>query len=285
MLREQKDFERVSLNGTTILVRKDLPQKRKEELYNTLRLELLSNSVRKKNLVVPLTDSPPVFCKLRALPRIKYKLKATATAMGLSQACPAITEIVNNLSMAHLGYVPGMLAYGYKRNRCGLISETAIATEFLGQCINLGEYLDLHPEKSTATIMAALEFMGKKLEDDVLHLDFWLGNVLIDPHTGKLWLIDLEYCRFRSEAAMEDKLAFCLGYFYHYRLGEYMTAESYFDLARSWLTQNFSDEVYAANILTRAERSLSNMLRRKERMATFKATRRRPSIGGIPASL
>jgi|SRR5690554_2693237 len=282
MGRVKRDFQRFSVDGRTIAVRKDLPEALKEEICLTLRRELGSNNSRQKNLVAELTGSTTVFCKIRALPRLKYRLRATATAAGISQNCPAITEIINNLSMAHLDYVPRMVAYGYRRNRWGLITETAIATEFHDECVNLREYLDLHPDQRETTILAALELMARKLKDEVLHLDFWLGNVLIEKNSGKLWLIDLEYCRFKSDAALEDKLTFCLSYFYHYQLSRYLSPASYFDVVRPWLSRHIPDKTHAARILAKAEGSISKTLRRRERMAQFKTPRSaRPSLGRL----
>ena len=215
-----------------------------------------------------LPHTTPYFCKSRFLPKTKNKVRATLTALRLSRSCPAITEITNNLNMAHLDYVPTMLAYGFRKNACGLISGTAIATEFLGSCMNLREYLELYPDKRESIITSALSLISIKLKDEVFHLDFWLENILIDRETAQLWLIDLEYCRFKSSTSYQDQLSFCLGYFYHCRLNEYISSESYFTIVESWLAEKM-DSNHAKEILSNAVNHSVISMNRRTRMARF----------------
>lgn len=220
-----------------IFVHNSLSDKSKNELRKSMETELCH--IRKKrnmNVTAPL-HTPTLFCKTQAFKRIKYQASSTLTALSLSRSSPAITEIINNLRMAHLDYIPRMLAYGYKKNSYGLICGTTIATEFLHNCITLKEHLEQYPERRESTIIAALALIESKLDDDVCHLDYWIENILIDTDTSKLWLIDLEYCRFNSKVSRKEKLTFCIGYLYQHKLDKYITSDNYFNIVKMWLSE------------------------------------------------
>lgn len=178
-----------------------------------------------------------------------------------------MAEIANNLQIAPVSYIPDLVAFGYEKGRSGVIKKVFVATECCENTVTLREFIETNPHKTAQAVMSAFALIEKMLADGITHLDLWVENILTNGDLSKLWLIDLEYCTVNSRAPIVDRLAFCIGYFYSYRLRDYLTENDYFELARAWLTEYVGAD--ADVILRKASLSVHAPLSRKARLAVF----------------
>lgn len=196
-----------------------------------------------------------------------HRIKATLARFQLRSSSPAIAEILNHINSAKASYIPKLVAFGYEKNHYGLIERVVIATEYCEDSMTLREFLERFPDRREMAVARALEMVGQKIEDGILHLDCRIENLLTDEHLSQMWLIDLEYCKVGSKASIDDQLGFCLGYLYNYRLHEYLPRDTYFSLARDWLERR--KQQCAESVLAKAFVSADSPPSRKERMLTF----------------
>lgn len=258
-------FSKLRIGSSTFFMR-DGAADANGGLLQQMRSTLQQTSDERMNVISRVHPGPAVFIKARCLRHRNHRIKATLARFRLRSSSPAIAEIVNHINSANVSYIPKLVAFGYEKNRYGLIERVVIATEYCENSMTLREFLERFPDRRELAVTRALEVVGQKLEDGILHLDCWIENLLTDDQLSQMWLIDLEYCKVGSKASIEDQLGFCLGYLYNYRLHEYLPRDTYFSLARDWLE---GKQQCVESVLAKAFVSADTPPSRKERMLTF----------------
>lgn len=237
------------------------------EFMDRFAQALLGASQENYNAFEKVGDQPSFFVKARVLRHRNHRLKATLVRFGLFHSSPEMAEISNNLQIVGVPYIPKLVAFGYEKGRSGMIKKVLVATEYREHTVTLREFIEANPSKTFQAVMCAFKLIQRMLDDNITHLDFWIENILTNSDLSELWLIDLEYCKINSKAPIDERLAFCVGYLYSYRLRDYLDMDDYFELAQVWLT-----EYTGANanvVLQKALLSVDAPLSRKDRLAVF----------------
>ncbi len=126
----------------------------------------------------------------------------------------AVAEIDNQIKLQGIDYIPKIIGYGTARGKSGIVKSISIVTEFKDNTYNLLEYINKFPNKVHSSIIVSFKLIKRHLDDNLIHLDLWGGNILVNKDLSKSWLIDLELLKRSPKRSFEEKIGFCLGYLY-----------------------------------------------------------------------
>ncbi len=208
------------------------------------------------------------FCKVTTLNHWHKKIRTTFGIKRYRTYYGPVAEIINNLRVKDVRYFPGIIGYGFQRNALGLICKVIVLTEHIDNAINVQEFIKNKPDEIFVAIDVCLNLIKKHIYDGFLHLDIWMGNVLLSEDLCYCWLIDVEYLRFNSVAPLEDQFGFCLGYFYKHTLSSYLLDSEYFNHVHVWCAQHLRDldiDIMMAKTVVAGKTEIS----RRERVMMF----------------
>lgn len=149
-----------------------------------------------------------------------------------------ISEIYNQVKLSALDYVPDVYCYGYKKSRVGLVVATTLITEFKEHAISVMDFIQKYPDSKRMAIQASFNLISKHLNDNIMHLDPWAGNILVTSDLKKQWLVDFEYCKLNPRRSLEKKLGFCLGHFFKRKVCDHITWTEYTDVFLTWADEH-----------------------------------------------
>ena len=156
------------------------------------------NIVREKNEKSYLTKST-------SFRHRNNRLRATFGVKRRGSYDWPIAEIDNQIKLQSLDYIPRILAYGYKLGKSRTIKSVSITTEFKENTYNVREYIEKFPERLNDVLLTSFNLIIKHLSDDIIHLDLWIGNILVNEDLSQSWLIDIEYLKHSPRGRIEKK--------------------------------------------------------------------------------
>ena len=128
--------------------------------------------------------------------------------------------------------------------------------------------IKLYPENIRKAVLLSFGLFDKHIRDGLIHLDLWMGNVIVQEDLSCSWLIDLEYFKTGSSRNYYDKFGHCLASFYRHTLCSYLSFDQYIKLLTLWHGNNQSDSCIQ-QLTKHVELNLSSRMSRKETMAYF----------------
>jgi len=215
-------------------------EKKHSHLSNTLR-ETICDALTSEHLhsISEITvNNEDLICKTNTLKHRNEKIRAT---LGISRRGTydwPIAEIINSINLKHLDYVPNIIAFGYRLNAIGVVQSTVLLTEYINNSLTVEEYIKLYPENIWPCIQVALIQIIKCASDNFIHLDLWIGNILVNHDLSKSWVIDVEYCRLNSKASVESQIGHCIGYLFWYGLSEHIELKDYLAFCNNFIKEN-----------------------------------------------
>lgn len=177
----------------------------------------------------------------------------------------SIAEIDNQIKLIDLDYVPRIVGYAFK-SKLGLVKSSSICIEYLTDTYNIKEYIEKYPNKIEPALIKCFNLIEKHLKDDIIHLDLWIGNILVNKDLSKIWMIDLEFLQHSPTGSHEKKLGFCLGFMYQGTLLNYITYEKYKAMIRDWLNNLNYDN---SKVMEQLEFRSKTEIHRKELYSYF----------------
>lgn len=236
-------------------IEKALPLKHQASgatLYCAADLDALSLHLQ----ALPLLNKPSIkttltagqkqlFYKQKRIGGLRKRLKLSYSNSYASRSRPFM-EIKNNLAIHELdlsGKLQAVIIY----RELGLIRSIAILTDYLSRHQSLNDYLEDHPNEVQETILKSLTLLKDLQQSGVAHLDFWLGNLMIDNYDGTLCAIDHEYTFRGSISRPNETLGFQLGFFYFNTLQTWLDETTYKALVKQIFP--FAFDEHASNTL------------------------------------
>lgn len=209
-----------------------------------------------------------VLFKTRTLKHRNERLKATLGLKRLGTYIRSVAAIDNHIKLLDCQYIPKILGYGYAHGRLRLTKKILIITEFKENTYNLKEFLEKFPNRIEKALDISFTMIKGHLNNGFIHLDLWMGNIIVNEELTKAWLIDLEYLKFNPKRSLEEKLGFCLGYFFIKKLPPFIDQEKYLIFLSCWLDKNFTGKTIE-RIRENTIFFIKNTTTRKERMDFF----------------
>ena len=206
--------------------------------------------------------------KTRTLKHRNERVKAALGVKRLGTYIRSVAAIDNHIKLLDCQYIPKILGYGYIYGRLRLTKKVLIITEFKENTYNLREFIKKFPNKIDKALEASFNMIKGHLNNGFIHLDLWMGNIIVNEELTKTWLIDLEYLKFNSKRSLEEKLGFCLGYFFTKKLSLLINEEKYLTFLNDWLDKNFTGKTLE-KIKEHTNFFIKNTTTRKERMDFF----------------
>jgi hypothetical protein len=235
-----KNFIRSKQSMLTSYVSNSLYQDQSEYLLKSMITKLQDFS-DKRNIEVLSQGSKSYLVKTSSM---RHRNESFRTTLGIKRRESYdwnAAEIFNQLELSHLSYVPGVIAYSYKRNKFGFVIGMVLVTEYIDNVLNVDEFINQYPAYLNDVLVSSFDLIKLHLEAGFVHLDIWAGNILVRKDLSQAWLIDFEYCKFNSTVEIEKKMGFCLGFFYKRNVCDRIVFSSYLKVIESW--------VYERNIL------------------------------------
>jgi len=195
----------------------------------------LAKNIKKDIGTIDSCDGNKYLFKARTLRHRNNRWRATFGVKRNNSYDSYISEIDNHKKALDVDYIPKIVAYAYVKGRLGIVRNTIIITEFKEGFYNVEEYIVAHPERINTVLIKSFDLIKRHVDDGLIHLDIWLGNILVNDDLSESWLIDLEYVQHDSGRTYEEKLGFCFGFFYKINLSSYIDEDDYFDLLSGWL--------------------------------------------------
>jgi len=261
-------FLHSSKENIKLYCHKELENESYKEIQNISydKLKLSSNDLDLED--IKFSNGIHALFKVRKLKHRNDRLKATLGIKKQGSHIRSIAEIDNHIKLLNCQYIPKILGYGYIYGNLHLARKTLIITEYKEKTYNLKEFIEQFPDKTDKALELSFNMIKGHLNDGFMHLDIWLGNILINEDITKTWLIDLEYLKFNSKRPLEEKLGFCLGYFFLYELSLLISEKKYLTLLNHWLEQHFPKKTLQ-KISEHILFYIKNWKIRKERMEFF----------------
>lgn len=265
---DNKLFLHASKENIKLYYSKELESENHKKIQSIsyCKLKLSNNNLDLED--IKLNNGVHALFKIRTLKHRNNRLKATLGIKKQGSHIRSIAEIDNHIKLLNCQYIPKILGYGYIYGNLHLAKKILIITEYKEKTYNLKELIEQFPNKTDKALELSFNMIKDHLNDGFIHLDIWLGNILINQDLTKTWLIDLEYLKFNSKRHLEEKLGFCLGYFFLYELSLLISEEKYLTLLNHWLKQNFSEKKLK-KINKHIFFYIKNWKTRKERMDFF----------------
>ena len=209
-----------------------------------------------------------LFAKSQPLDSLKPKLRVTFGRPKRDGTFDwPVEEVINTFRAQKRGApVAGLYGFGYRKSVLGLIQEFFIFTEMLDGYLNGLEWLkqkrDIH-----SMITASFALLRALHSRDIVHMDFWANNVMINlAHPTLTKAIDLENCFLTQTDHLSEVLGFQFGFYYRREVFRFVIEEDYDRMVADELAHYAGvdrerfDEVYAAskheNISRRARREI-----------------------------
>ncbi|WP_426217440.1 lipopolysaccharide kinase InaA family protein [Pseudomonas sp. DWRC2-2] len=209
-----------------------------------------------------------LFAKSQPLDSLRPKLRVT---FGRSKRDGTfdwpVEEVINTFSAQKRGApVAGLYGFGYRKSALGLIQEFFIFTEMLDGYLSglawLEQERDIH-----SLITASFKLLRTLHSKNVVHMDFWAENVMINlEHPTLAKAIDLENCFLTPTEHLSEVLAFQFGFYYRREIFRFVIEQDYDRMVMEELgkyegiDRNRFDEMYASskheNISRRARREI-----------------------------
>ncbi|WP_157674152.1 hypothetical protein [Endozoicomonas ascidiicola] len=208
------------------------------------------------------------FLKVNALTHRNERIRTTLRIKRRGTYDWVLAEIDNGIRLAHLDYIPKVKAYGFKRNRLGLVTHAFVLMEFVESAHSVQELINKFPCRVNELVYASFGLIYKHIIDGFIHLDLWLGNIMLSECLKNGWLIDLEYCKFTKHPRLEEKLGYCLGYYHRHTLSGIMSLEQYLSIFNQW-HQNTLGDMHCENINSFITKYSMNETARKTRFEMF----------------
>ncbi len=209
-----------------------------------------------------------LFAKSQPLDSLKPKLRVTfGRAKRDGTFDWPVEEVINTLGAQKRGApVAGLYGFGYRKSAIGLIQEFFIFTEMLDGYLNGLNWLKREHDIQNL-INASFKLLRCLHDKDIVHMDFWANNVMINPQQPMLAkAIDLENCFLTSTDHLAEVLAFQFGFFYRREIFRFVIEQDYDrrvleELAKyDGIDRDRFDEIYALskheNISRRARREI-----------------------------
>ena len=209
-----------------------------------------------------------VLFKTRTLKHRNERLKATLGIKRLGTYIRSVAAIDNHIKLLDCQYIPKILGYGYVYGRLRLTKKVLIITEFKENTYNLKEFIEKFPNRIEKALDISFTMIKGHLNNGFIHLDLWMGNIIVNEELTQAWLIDLEYLKFNPKRSLEEKLGFCLGYFFSKKLSLLINEEKYLICLNCWLDKNFTGKTLQ-KIKENTIFFIKNTTTRKERMDFF----------------
>ena len=200
-----------------------------------------------------LIDSPPsakrvsapldcrqsdLFTKREQLDSLKKKLRVQLGNPKRSGIYDwAIEEMINTCEARRRGArVPGIVGYGYRRSRIGLVEDFFLITQLLRDHVDGFTVIRRDANAIRPLIDAVFELLSSLHSDGIVHMDLWAANVML-PRKGEgpAQAIDLENCFHEPTRHFSEVLGFQLGFFYYREIYRYITEADYDNLVEEAL--------------------------------------------------
>lgn len=235
-----------------------------------LAKEVLSSPADSRQFqIIEHNDDETFFLKSSKLRHWKHRLRSTFGIKRAGHYHSPIAEIHNHIALLEHDYIPRIQGYGVIQSPLGITERTLIITDYKKETLNLKEHLSLHPEKLESTLQTAFTLIKNHLQDDLIHLDLWMGNILIDTNTNQPWMIDVEvFKKTRKEGLTAEKLVFCLGYLFRLELSAFISFEQYLALVEQWVSLSWK-ELKISEIYPTLHWAAHTIISRKQRLRKF----------------
>ena len=209
-----------------------------------------------------------LFAKSQPLDSLRPKLRVTFGRAKRDGAFDwPVEEVINTLGAQKRGApVAGLYGFGYRKSALGLIQEFFIFTEMLDGHLNGLTWLK-RERNIQNLIHVSFNLLHALHSKDIVHMDFWANNVMIDPQQPtRAKAIDLENCFLTPTDHLTEVLAFQFGFYYRREIFRYVIEHDYDRLVFEELgkydgiDRRRFDETYALskheNISRRARREI-----------------------------
>lgn len=230
-----KDFPHtVQHRRTTLHLHGEIPA------YTRVALErLIDSPPTAKRVSAPLDcQQSELFTKREQLDSLKKKLRVHLGNPKRSGIYDwAIEEMINTCEAQRRGArVPGLIGYGYRRSRLGLIEDFFLITQLLRDHVDGFTVIRREPDAIRPLIDAVFELLCSLHSDGIVHMDLWAANVMLPKEgDGPAQAIDLENCFYEPTNYFSEVLGFQLGFFYYREMYRYITEADYDSLVEAAL--------------------------------------------------
>jgi hypothetical protein len=94
----------------------------------------------------------------------------------------ALAELVHGMGATKAGVpIPAILGYGYRDAYFGLPRETILLSEWLEGYTDMHIWMRENPNGVVAMTRQAIQLAMRLIERHAIHLDLWIGNIMIPP--------------------------------------------------------------------------------------------------------
>lgn len=191
------------------------------DALNSGAADCLPVSVVEENRAVYILQSRQSILKYNRLRRWKFRL-AKGVGVGWGGKNCLVDEFRNLARLAGSELAPKAHGYGCRRV-WGLLLEEYLLVELFDEASTLDAVL--LSGRAADFLPRIFELFDRMLREGFVHLDPHPGNILVLPG-GELKFIDFEGCSF-DVSDRSFCLGFCLGRFYNFWFGRYMTEADY----------------------------------------------------------
>jgi len=240
-------------------------------LEKGLTSKILASLNMHENISIMQIKTPDEKPALLKVNKLKDRSKIIRATFGISRRGTydgPIAEIANIIDLQHINYIPNIIAYGFIKNRLGLIRKTFLLTDFIENSLTVDDFIKQKPELTWDCIGLSLAQIVKCYDDNFIHLDLWFKNILVNPSLTKSWVIDLEYCKIGSFSSKEAQIGHSLGYFFWYGLSEKINLDDYLAFTKNWLITN-KIEVDIKKLMAQVTYAATHEIKRKKKLELF----------------
>lgn len=181
--------------------------------------------------------SKALFAKIQPLTDIKSKLRVTwRKAHRDGRYDWPIEELINTAEANRRGAkVPPLVGFGHTKSGLGLTREVFLLTGLLDDLADGHLWLKQHPEAVNQFIATAFSLLGSLIEKNVTHMDFWVGNVMINADGTTAHAIDLENGFSHRSEFFSETLGFQMGFFYYREIHKFIIERHYDALVEAFI--------------------------------------------------
>ena len=218
--------------------------------------------------IIECHDGSKFVCKINKLSHRNKRIRSTLGIKRRGSYDWSVAEVDSYLKLVDKDYIPTIRGYGYERGQSGLIKKVICITEFKENTCNLEEYIKFNPENIDKAVLLAFDLFDKHINEGLIHLDLWLGNVVVKKDLSRSWLIDLEYFKTNSSRSYYEKFGNSLASFYSHTLCSYIKLDEYINLLTIWYSAK-EPNFCIQQLMEHLEIKLNPRMSRKEIMAYF----------------
>lgn len=231
------DFKNTRSRQKSFFTRTTLDNKEASELIHTTKKKLFKKSPTRTLDIIKTSSSKRYVLKTSKLRHRNIRLRITFGLKRFGSYDRFIAEINNQQQLLDTPYIPKLVAYAYRKNKLGIVTHTAIITEYKEDTKNLIEHLDNDLNNIERLFNISFDLTLQHLQDNHIHLDLGPTNIIINNTIDKAYLIDTELfkCQSNKDISIEQKLGFCIGFLFKSGLNRYMPISEYIDLCEAWI--------------------------------------------------